>query len=459
MVSALAWAVAAVCFALGFVALLMARGRAQFPSFALPLVWLVAVVAFALTTPTEPVPYFHAGGALGWGILTATGLWLVGALLSTRMHLVWLGASVPLLAPVLALVLVPEEFVSAVWGIGIATALAWLVLGRAWHEIESVVLGVLSLSWTTALAGYAEAPRWFGVCLSGAVIVALAFLGWRARKGLASWWLAHGLVFGGFTVVAVGYRHAGSEAPWLMMVLLALVAVTLARGISASEEWARYGALVWVALLLSVFGLMRGYGIALTGLMVCLYALVMGQGSLVQTEPRERALYTVGALLLAFVGAFRLFVVSYPLRAPRADLYLPFALFGFLLALVGLGVLALWWSRNREEAPLWRTALASFWAVVAPLGVVALFSERGGAGWLAGALGASLATYLYGNPLQRWLYPLAVAGVVVLLPLTEVAVTLVEAPRTTRIALGIGLGVAVLLTGIVSALSERRGEQ
>lgn len=103
---------------------------------------------------------------------------------------------------------------------------------------------------------------------------------------------------------------------------------------------------------MAVFGAMKGYGMALCALMASLYAMVRGHGSLVQIAPSERALYQTAALLMTAMVGFRLFTLAYPLRTPRADLYQPFALFGFLLALAGLGVLVLWWSRREEEAPL-----------------------------------------------------------------------------------------------------------
>lgn len=455
MIDALDWAVAGVCFGLGFVAVLMARIREGFPFFALSGVWLLALLAFGLTVPSEPLPYFQAGGALGWGVLVAAGLWLMGAFLGMRWHQAW-GAILPLWAPILGLALLPNDFVYAVWGIGIATALFWILLGRAWHESETIALGVLSLSWASVLAFKADTPRWLAVCMAGCAILTLLVVAWRGRKGLVSWWLPYALLFAGFTATAVGYRLSGSESPWLELVLITLVGATLARGFASSEEWGRYSVLVWVAVLLASFGVMKGYGMALSALMVSLYALVMAQGSLMRTEPQERALYTAGAFLLTMMVGLRLFVLTYPLRPPRADLYQPFTLFGFLLALVGLGVLALWWSQRREESPLWRTLTAGFWSAGAPLALVALMTERAGAGWTAGALGAALSAYLYGNPLQRWVYPLAMAGLVVLLPLAQVAAPLAESPRATRITAGAILAGLILLTALVSAWLSRK---
>lgn len=76
MVNPQAWVAVGMCTGLGFPAILHDRARALFPSLALPAVWLIAILAFSLTMPTEPMPYFHARGALGWGVLTNSGLWL-----------------------------------------------------------------------------------------------------------------------------------------------------------------------------------------------------------------------------------------------------------------------------------------------------------------------------------------------------------------------------------------------
>ncbi|MER3403551.1 MAG: hypothetical protein C4337_09790 [Armatimonadota bacterium] len=455
MINPQAWVVAGVCAGLGFIAVLLVRARAPFPSLALPAVWLIAMLAFSLTMPTEPMPYFHAGGALGWGVLTASGLWLMGAFLCIRLHQS-LGAIPPLLSPILALALVPNDLQDAVWGIGIASVLVWLLLGRAWHESEPIALSALALSWASALSLASGAPRWLAICMSGAGMLTMAVVGWRARLGLVSWWLAYALLFAGFAGVAVGYRLSGSEGPWLALVLVTLVSATIARGLSQSEEWGRYSMLVWVALLMAGFGAMKGYGMALCALMVSLHAMVMGHGSLVQTAPSERALYQTGALLMTAMVGFRLFTLTHPLRTPRADLYQPFALFGFLLALVGLGVLALWWSRRQEEAPLWRTLVAGFWSAVAPLALVALMTERAGAGWSVGGLGAAIGAYLYGSPLQRWVYPLLMAGVAVLLPLSEQVAPFAESDRATRLTIGAVLTGLILLTALVSLWLERR---
>jgi hypothetical protein len=166
--SLLGWSIGGLCFGVGLAAALMARARApMFPSFALPLVWLLALVAFSLTLPSEPAPYFREGGVLGWGVLTATGLWLVGAFVGGRLGWEWLGALLPMGAPVLALLLARNDLLPALWGVGIATGLMWTLLGRAWASVSGVALSVLALSWTTGLAPIAGAPLWFGVCVAG----------------------------------------------------------------------------------------------------------------------------------------------------------------------------------------------------------------------------------------------------------------------------------------------------
>ncbi len=457
--SLVAWSVGGVCFGLGLAAALMARARvATFPTFALPLVWLLALTAFGLTLPAEPAPYFQAGGALGWGVLTASGLWLMGAFVGSRLHYEWLGALLPLAAPALALMLVRDNLLPALWGVGIATGLMWVLLRGAWDLLEGVALSVLALSWTTGLAVYAGAPRWFGVCLAGAGVAAFGIATLLAQAGRTGWRVSYILLFGGFALTAVGYRLAGSDAPWLELVLLTLVAATLARGLSGSEVWSRYALLVWVGLLTAAFATMRGFGLAVCALMTALHALVMGRSASTRVAAHENALYTAGALLLVSVLGFRLFTLSYPLRAPRADLYLYFTLAAFLIALIGLGALALWWSSRGERSLLWRSMLAGFWATAAPLALTAIFTERAAAGWTAGALGAALSAYLYGNRLFHWLAPLSLLGLIILLPLGSIVATLADSPRTTRIGVAVGLTVALAITAAAIAWLDRRSE-
>jgi hypothetical protein len=454
--SLLGWSIGGLCFGVGLVAALMARARApMFPSFALPLVWLLALVAFSLTLPSEPAPYFREGGVLGWGVLTATGLWLMGAFVGSRLGWEWLGALLPMSAPVLALLLARNDLLPALWGVGIATGLMWTLLGRAWASVAGVALSVLALSWTTGLAPIAGAPLWFGVCVAGAGLTAFGLATVLARAGRTGWRYSYILLFGGFTLTAVGYRLAGSDAPWLQLTLMTLVAATLARGLAGSELWSRYALLVWVGLLASAFATMRGYGVAVCALIASLHALVMSHREFTATTDHENALYTAGALLLTSVLGFRLFTFTYPLQVPRADLYLYFTLLAFLIALVGLGALGLWWSQRGEGSPLWRSVLAGFWAIAAPLALTAVFTERAAAGWSVGALSAALSAYLYGNRLFGWLAPLAMLGLIIVLPLGNLAATVADMPRTVRLGVAIGLAVAAALTALVIAVADR----
>jgi hypothetical protein len=454
--SLLGWSIGGLCFGVGLAAALMARARApMFPSFALPLVWLLALVAFSLTLPSEPAPYFREGGVLGWGVLTATGLWLMGAFVGSRLGWEWLGTLLPMSAPVLALALARNDLLPALWGVGIATGLMWTLLGRAWASVAGVALSVLALSWTTGLAPIAGAPLWFGVCVAGAGLTAFGLATVLARAGRTGWRYSYILLFGGFTLTAVGYRLAGSDAPWLQLTLMTLVAATLARGLAGSELWSRYALLVWVGLLASAFATMRGYGVAVCALIASLHALVMSHREFTATTDHENALYTAGALLLTSVLGFRLFTLTYPLQVPRADLYLYFTLLAFLIALVGLGALGLWWSQRGEGSPLWRSVLAGFWAIAAPLALTAVFTERAAAGWSVGALSAALSAYLYGNRLFGWLAPLAMLGLIILLPLGNLAATVADMPRTVRLGVAIGLAVAAALTALVIAVADR----
>jgi len=451
-----AWSIGGVCFGLGLAAALMARSRApMFPAFALPLVWLVALVVFGLTLPSEPTPYFQPGGALGWGVLVASGLWLTGAFVGSRLHFEWLGALLPMSAPVLALVFAREGLLPALWGVGIATGLMWVLLGRAWQSLEGVALSTLALCWTTGLATFARVPLWFGVCLAGAGVGAFGIATLLARAGRTGWRYSYVLLFGGFALTAVGYRLSGSDAPYLQLVLMTLLAATLARGLSGHALWSRYALLVWVGLLSASFATMRGFGLAVCALMTALHALVMSHREFTRTAVHETALYGVGALLMTTVLGFRLFTLSYPLRASRADLYGYFTLVAFLIALVGLGVLALWWSQRGERSPLWRSLLAGFWASAAPLALTAIFSERAAAGWTAGALGAALSAYLYGNRLFHWIVPLSMLGLILVLPLGSLAATVADMSRATRVGVAVGLSVALAITAIVLVVAER----
>ncbi|MFQ3610594.1 MAG: hypothetical protein SNJ72_03770 [Fimbriimonadales bacterium] len=452
----IAWAVSALCFGAGLVAVLMARTRTSFPSFALPLVWLLALVLFGLTLPGDPTPYFRPGGALGWGILTTTGLGLVGAYLSLQRRWHSVGASLLLLAPILALSLQPEGIPYALWGVGIALSVLWLILGHVWRGLEAGALSTLALSWTIALSGYAGMPRWYTVCVAGVGIGILWLVAFLARTRPLSWGWGVILLFAGFTVVAVGYRLSGSNEPWLTLVLMTLVAVALAKLFSGWGEGARYALLIWIALMMGVFTTLRGFGMGVSALMVSLYALVIAQSEQVESDSTERTLATAGAFLLTMVLGFRLFVVSYPLGIPRADLYAHPALVGFLLALVGLGALAHWWSQNGTESPWGQGVFSGILAGVAPLLMTLLFTERAGSGWLAGALGGGLSAYLYHSNLQRWLFPLAMTSMVSGLALTPLVGELGMLERSTKLLIvGSVLAVVLLVVGVDARFRQK----
>ncbi len=99
--------------------------------------------------------------------------------------------------------------------------------------------------------------------------------------------------------------------------------------------------------------------------------------------------------------------------------------------------------------------LAGFWAIAAPLALTAVFTERAAAGWSVGALSAALSAYLYGNRLFGWLAPLAMLGLIIVLPLGNLAATVADMPRTVRLGVAIGLAVAAALTALVIAVADR----
>jgi hypothetical protein len=77
------------------------------------------------------------------------------------------------------------------------------------------------------------------------------------------------------------------------------------------------------------------------------------------------------------------------------------------------------------------------------------------AGWSVGALSAALSAYLYGNRLFGWLAPLAMLGLIIVLPLGNLAATVADMPRTVRLGVAIGMAIAAALTALVIAVADR----
>lgn len=417
-------------------------------------VWLIALLAFGLTLPAMPAPPFTAGGQLGLGILTGTGLWLLGACFPSVALLL------SLFAPAAAFFLVPLGPLPILYGLMISAALVWFCLGPQWHALPALALtqfafcAALGLVYeTTAPAGmlpetWRLGPLW--IALAGA----LAFAIRTVLRSQNLPWLGRHLITSGFLLggaVAVSLL-SGFKDFW-SLTLAALVSSTLV-GLVPSAGWAL---LVWIGLFGLVFSTEQGYGTALIALVVSLYTVVMEDPSDL-SERRDAALS--GATLLTLTALFRLFVEHYPLRDPRADLYTHYTLIGFLLAVVGLVNLSHW--LQAEAAPgLVRTLLVGFWAAGAPIALAAIWGTRAAAGWMGGSLALALVAFLLPNVLTGIL-PLVFCGTATALPLVILAEPLSDAPRADRIAVllvvGGSLALSLLLDFIIRRVTVQRSD-
>ncbi len=453
--SVVGWILSGGAFAGGLVATGIAlRGRSPAAS-ALITVWVVTLFAFAATLPAQPSPPFTAGGQLGSGLLLGSGLWLIATFLGAGGRAQWAAVGLPLLAPSLALLLVPAGPLPMLMGILIAAALAWCCLGRFWPVLPS--LAIAQFAFVAALGLVFETVPPKGVLpevwhLAPVFIAGAGYGAVLTARFTESWirlpWLGAHLVTCAWLIAGTLAAQVLCGAIDLWQVALAVTVSTSLVGLLAWEKPVTgLALLVWIGVFALVFTADRGYGTALAALMLSLYTVVMASQPTATVAAVKLDNFLSGAALLTLAGLFRLFVESYPLRAPRADLYTHYTLIGVLMAVAVLANLTIWW--NDEASPL-RTLVVGFWAAGAPVALAAIWGVRAAAGWLGGGLAAALLVFVLAGEKQNWLssiLPLVFTGVAAALPLVALVDPLSDAPRATRVwvLLAIGLGCALSL--------------
>jgi hypothetical protein len=400
-----------------------------------------AAAIFAVTLFSEPAPPFSPGGTLGMGVLVEAGLWLLAVRLRTSGWSVLL----PVAGVAIAVALGSAGPQPWLWGVLIATALAWCLLAEHWPEAPPAALTVFALSAAFGLAWEAPAPKGIAPAVWHLGPLAVAAAGTLAVIGgsfsAAPWWRQ---VVAALCTVA-GALAAGQFfgfADLWQVALVALAAAALATFVGETG----LALFAWIGLFALVFATERGYGTAMAAAMLGFVTLAVRGG----------ANLTTGTALVTLAALFRLFVETYPLRAPRADLYTHTALLGLLLAIVGLANLALWCARAARPAP-WRLLVAGFWAAAAPLALTTLWGVRAAAGWLGGGLALALAllTLPTTGPLAARTLPLVFAGAAATLPLAALAEAFSDGTRTARLGVLAVLGVQLVGTLAAAWLAER----
>ncbi|AGY59829.1 hypothetical protein [Gloeobacter kilaueensis] len=451
---AIEWALAAISLAAGsFAALAVARRQAL-------AVVLIAGCAFLTTLPATPSPPFTAGGQLGLGICLSTGAWLVAFWLGTNERLGWLVPLLPAAVPALALLLVPQGPLPILFGVLVAAALFWCCLGRSWPLMPPLVMAQFAFAAALGLVFEGAAPKgagsawhlgplWFA--LAGYLAALVPLLG---RKGLErSGWLGVHLAVWFCFGLAVAVSWAVSHQILWQPVLAVLVATTLVGFIAADAPRSSLALFAWIGAFALVFSADYGYGTAIAALVLSYYTVAVAVYESVQPGALIARLeaFAGGTALLTLVALFRLFVETYPLRTPRADLYTHYTFIGLLAAIALLVNLA-----RTSKLALVPTLLAGFWAAAAPVALAAIWGVRSAAGWLGGALAALLVLYAIGGdelglarkPWQNAL-PLVFAGVAAILPLVTLVDPLSDAPRAQRLWVLVVIGtVAVLSLGV-----------
>lgn len=474
--STLGWVVAGAVFASASVAVMVGRSRFQPYSWAIPLIWLFALLGFGLTLPSEPSPPFHTGSRLGWGLLLGSGLWMLGAYFGMGRTLPWLAAAFPLSSPAIIFWFSADDPQSATYGVLISTALVWCALRNAWRELPAIALCVFAACASLGLVyfvaphkpvpipSWRSAPLWLE--LSGLLGLIAVILWRRGITERVSWRVAHVLVFAMLILGTMFIRNQFAVPNAINILFFSLVAITLASAFSAERGFyaSRNSLLVWIGLFACVFALQRGYALSLAALIVSLYNLAMAHTDEINSTEAARDTYTLGAALLTMLAWFRIFVLTYPLRTPRADLYTHYTLVGFLLAIGGLAFLAGWWMENKDKnsgSQFRRSMTAGFWGAAAPVVMAALFGVRAGAGWLAGGMAAILAVFAFGASRQvmHYVLPLTFAGIATSLALTGSVESFADLPRMTRGGIIGGVAALALINVAINTFFQRRQQK
>lgn len=475
------WVVAGVVALGGLIAVVASWQRKQPFVASLLVIWLLALLGFGVTLFSAPSPTFRAGGFLGWGLMLSTGLWLIGFVGGGVGWSPGITALFPLLAPLLVFIFVPSRPFPALFGVMIGTALVWCCLGRYGFPFAALALTVFAFCVAIGLSFEAVPPHEVLPEAWRFTPVWLTIGGWLALLGITEWhriteervagrW-AYSLTFGGQLLGAIAAHYRSGAVNLVQLLLFVLIAITLANLLVSEGSWLAFRShlLLWVGVFAVVFAYQREnialaeYSLALVALMVSLYALVMAQQQAVEIGEWNRSSYTAGASLLTLFASFRLFIETYPLRTPRADLYTHYSLMGFLLAIPVLAMLAHWWRGGEEameEVGIFRLLLVGFWAAAAPVALAALFGVRAAAGWLGGGFAAllSLLTFLQPPataPLLALLPPLFF-GVAAALPLTALVEPFADLPRLSRVWILLAILGGVLLSLIAETLVGRR---
>lgn len=457
MMSALAWVIIGLCYAGALAVASRERARA---GGAMLLIWVLILAAFGITLFSEPEPFFQSGSQFGWGLLLGTGLWLIGRYFASQSNtLSPLGALCPLAAPALVLALSPGDPFPALWGVLISIAICWSLLKEDWQETLPLAVSAGALCAAMGLAYHTALPadvskimwRWGAPAFALSGWLAYALLQWSSKSAEGyAWRLAHPVTLGLLTAGALYLQMFAGVSFALWLALIWVAGATLIAGFSAGQGalHPRVSLLVAVGVYAGVFALGMGYGLALASLAMGLYALAMVRSS---AQDHVKEAYAAGATLLMLASLFRLYTVTYPLRAPRADLYTHYVLLSFIGALVVLAILAQWLRSESDKKPrLYPTLTAGFWSAVAPVALSAIFGVRAGAGWLGGALAATVTAYLFSGSSSMWrlLAPLAFCGFAAAIPFTSLVEAYADLPRLTRAYWMGGLAV-VLITQLI----------
>ncbi|NUL83411.1 MAG: hypothetical protein HUU60_11935 [Armatimonadetes bacterium] len=332
----------------------------------------------------EPAPWFAEGSRFGFGFALTMAFWFASLIAPASFAMV---AALP--APWLALVLAPDQPTPVLLGCMAAAAAGWVVTNQSKGAAAMAVIAFaaaldLIRRWQTP-EGYLNqawvwAPAWLAV--GAAVAVVLAQGASRNKLSPPPWPILLALCGIGLAVgCGLAFWQSGLQfgpRVWIVCVVSAGLVVFSRQNVTGPVSNAAL--FLWVGAVALLFAIGQALAVSLGALFVAGIWASLAPSDAKKPSP-EVDLLAAGAAIFALVALFRIYVETFPLPSPRADVYQPYALIALIL---GAGLpLAL--AQSARSHWLSRAA-AGLIAALLPLTVAAGFGLSPAAGYLAGGV-------------------------------------------------------------------------
>ena len=391
------------------------------------------------------------------GVAIGLAAVLVGGVLDARTGrsaLVALGLATAIAGVVLML---PQDMRQSIW-LGIAVGGA---LGAACGSLASETLGtdritafvLAALAGASTLGAFRE-----GVDRAAALPAVIGVLGVIAlmaiQFGSISKWMKWGIaavvLIGGAKLIAIKYLFLGAS---FNVALGAVVCAAIVAWILENEDRQAAGpfaicVMIWLAWSTIAFGLMQGVGLGISALFATVFLLAAGS---------YRGLLSMS--ILVALGFYRVFLETYPTESRQIDVGQQYAVMGIVAGAVLPVAVATWLAgAGRQFTGLMRPGMALLAAAITVAVLVAADFILGSRGTVGILIGLSIAPFVAGlSPGDRLGVLAAIGGLgaTVVVAFKFVAPHLLMERDAKIQILGWSIGAAIILVAIAHWLSKK----